>query len=345
MEDLDFYTVEPDEEPDERLDIKRLLTACDLLYEQGIETFVVARDGARLVACAGLQQNVIKDVAILPEYRGTALSLTLVSEVTYLAHSRGHATLYVYTEPKNAEFFRGCGFYDLVEMPDTVVLMENTPIGIRTYCRQLRKHRVEGDKIGCVVANANPFTYGHRYLIEQAARECDWLHLFMVKEDVSLFTYHDRYYLAQENIQGIPNLTLHAGSQYMVSRATFSCYFLKDQGIVGKCHTAVDLLMFRNHIAPALGITHRFVGTEPFCPTTEKYNNDMMVWLQDPVRGAGPALEVIEIPRTESGGTAISASEVRRLLRAGDLERIRSLVPPATFALLREKYLPLVQAG
>ena len=164
----------------------------------------------------------------------------------------------------------------------------------------------------------------------------------MVKEDVSLFTYQDRYYLAQENIAGIPNLTLHAGSQYMVSRATFSCYFLKDQGIVGKCHTAVDLLMFRNHIAPALGITHRFVGTEPFCPTTEKYNNDMMVWLQDPVRGSGPEIEVVEIPRTEHDGTAISASEVRRHLYTGDLGSIRNLVPPATFELLKTKYVPLV---
>ena len=268
--------VEPETEDAERREIKKLLVSCGLLYEQGIEAFVVCRDRDRLVACAGLQQNVIKDVAILPEYRGGALSLKLVSEITYHAMSQGHATLFVYTEPKNAEFFRGCGFYDLVEMPDTVVLMENTPIGIRSYCRQLQKHRVAGAKIGCVVANANPFTYGHRYLIEQAAKECDWLHLFMVKEDVSLFSYQDRYYLAQENIAGIPNLTLHAGSQYMVSRATFSCYFLKDQGIVGKCHTAVDLLMFRNHIAPALGITHRFVGTEPFCPTTEKYNNDMI---------------------------------------------------------------------
>ncbi len=344
-EDLEFYTVDPDDEDVERRDIKKLLTECGLLYEIGIEAFVVCRDGEKLVACAGLQQNVIKDVAILPDYRGGALSLTLVSEVTYLAHSRGYSTLYVYTEPKNAEFFRGCGFYDLVEMPDTVVLMENTPIGIKSYCKQLQKHRVEGAKIGCVVANANPFTYGHRYLIEQAAKECDWLHLFMVKEDVSLFTYQDRYYLAEENIQGIPNLTLHAGSQYMVSRATFSCYFLKDQGIVGKCHTAVDLLMFRNHIAPALGITHRFVGTEPFCATTNKYNNDMMVWLQDPVRGAGPALDVVEIPRTEYGGTAISASEVRRHLRSGDLDRIRNLVPPATYELLKTKYVPLVQAG
>ena len=63
------------------------------------------------------------------------------------------------------------------------------------------------------------------------------------------------------------------------------------------------------------------------------------------MRGAGPAITVHEIERTEHEGTAISASEVRRHLRAGDLDHIRALVPPATFDLLKEKYLPLVAAG
>lgn len=40
--------------------------------------------------------------------------------------------------------------------------------------------------------NANPFTNGHRYLIQQAAAQCDWLHLFLVKEDSSRFPYEDR---------------------------------------------------------------------------------------------------------------------------------------------------------
>jgi [citrate (pro-3S)-lyase] ligase len=343
-EDLQFYTVNPIADRVERKDIEQLLARCGLSYEEQIEAFVLCRDGNKLVACAGLQKDIIKDVAIDPDYRGSAMSLTLVSEITYLAHSRGLDLLFVYTEPKNAEFFRGCGFYDLVEVPDRVTLMENTPIGIRSYCARLARQRVEGDKIGCVVANANPFTLGHRYLIEQAAEACDWLHLFMVREDVSLFSYKDRYYLAQENIRGIPNVTLHEGSHYMISRATFPCYFFKDRGIVGKCRTAVDLLLFRNHIAPALGVTHRFVGTEPFCPTTNKYNTDMMVWLQEDVSEARP-IKVVEIERTTRNGVAISASEVRRLLRKGEMERIRALVPPATFDLLESKYAALARPG
>ena len=43
--------------------------------------------------------------------------------------------------------------------------------------------------------NANPFTLGHRYLVEQAAAACDWLHVFVVAEDASFFPYRDRFQL------------------------------------------------------------------------------------------------------------------------------------------------------
>ena len=39
----------------------------------------------------------------------------------------------------------------------------------RRYCEQLREQRRPGQKIGGIVLNANPFTLGHRYLVEQAA--------------------------------------------------------------------------------------------------------------------------------------------------------------------------------
>lgn len=52
--------------------------------------------------------------------------------------------------------------------------------------------------------NANPFTNGHRYLIQQAAAQCDWLHLFLVKEDSSRFPYEDRLDLVLKGTADIP---------------------------------------------------------------------------------------------------------------------------------------------
>jgi len=53
---------------------------------------------------------------------------------------------------------------------------------------------------------------------------------------------------------------------------------------------------FREYIAPVLGITHRYVGTEPFDAVTENYNLDMKHWLQ----GAQASAEPISVVETRS---------------------------------------------
>ncbi len=332
-----FHSVDPTEEPAEQAEIKAFLARNGLSYEEGIEVFVVGRQGRKLIACGGLEKNIVKCVATDPLFRGENLSLKVVTEVIQLAYERGYSHLFLYTRPNNIAFFVGCGFYPIVEAPGLVTLLENTPIGIRRYCDGLKKLRQPGTKIGSVVVNANPFTRGHRYLIEQAVDACDWLHLFVVAEDASFFPYLDRYQLIKAGVEGIERLTLYPGSEYMISRATFSSYFFKEKNVVGDSFTAIDLLIFREWIAPALGITHRFVGTEPFCRVTNKYNMDMKYWLQADL-SAAPPVHVVEIARTEQDQRAISASEVRRLLRADDFDRIAKLVPPTTYDLLKSKY-------
>ncbi len=318
--------------------VRQVLSACHLDMDQGIEVFIAAEQNGRIIASAGVDRNVIKCVAILPEFRGESLSLQLVGEAVKLAADRGHFHQFLYTKPESVSFFRGCGFYPLVEVPGYVTVMENTPVGITRYCESLAAQRRPEKKVGCVVMNANPFTLGHRYLAEQAAASCDWLHLFVVREDVSMFAYSDRMELVRSGTAHIPNLTIHEGSCYMVSKATFPSYFLKEKEDVGTVFTAIDLLLFREYIAPALGITHRFVGTEPFCPVTEKYNEDMKYWLQDAPARKEP-VTVIEIERSHStSGTQISASEVRALLRQGDFERIRTLVPESTWHFLKHTF-------
>jgi [citrate (pro-3S)-lyase] ligase len=335
--DLEFAPVHPRTDPQGLAEIRLLLAQCGLGLEEGIQVFMTCRAGGRLVACAGLEDNFVKCVAIAAEHRGGAVSLSLMHELTCLALDRGQAHLFLYTKPDNAPLFRGCGFHPLVKVPGWAALMENTPVGISGYAGRLRRLRHEGRKIGCIVLNANPFTLGHQHLLQTAAAACDWLHVFVVSENASAIQFQDRLRLVQAGARGIPRLTLHQGSRYMISKATFPSYFIKDQGIVETCNTAIDLLLFRQHIAPALGITHRFVGTEPFCRLTRKYNEDMRTWLEDPGLAAAP-IKVVELPRLEVAGKPVSASEVRRLLKAGDFPRMAPLVPRATLDLMRERY-------
>ena len=338
----DFYTVHPKDAPAEREDIRRLLAANDLELDDQIEVFVVCRREGRLVACAGLDHYTIKCVAVAQDLRGESLSLDLGSEVVHLAAARGQFHLFLYTAPHNLPLFRGWGFYPLVEIPERVVLMENSPVALERYCDSLRAQRRPGKTIGGIVLNANPFTLGHRYLVEQAAGACDWLHVFVVKEDASMFSYADRFALVAAGVKGIDNLTLYPGSDYIISRATFPGYFLKEKGLIEASWAAVDLLLFRDYIAPALGITHRYVGSEPFDVVTRSYNAQMKQWLERAASTAA-AITVVEIPRASLGGVPISATEVRRRLAQHDFRAIGDLVPATTLEFLERRFPATVQ--
>lgn len=156
-----------------------------------------------------------------------------------------------------------------------------------------------------------------------------------------MFSYTDRYALVAAGVKNIDNLTLYPGSDYIISRATFPRYFLKEKLIVDQSWAAIDLLVFREYIAPALGITHRYVGTEPFDPVTNSYNADMKQWLEH-AACAAPPITVIEVPRATIGGVPISATEVRRLLAQRDFSAIAALVPATTLQFLERKFPTVV---
>lgn len=173
---------------------------------------------------------------------------------------------------------------------------------------------------GVVVMNCNPFTLGHRYLIEQAAKQVERLYVMVVKEDCSLFAYTERKAMVEQGVADIENVTVIDGSDYAISRATFPTYFLKRLDDAADTQMLLDLDLFRRHIAPALGATVRFVGTEPTDQLTRRYNQLMHEALKD----------VRETDRLEKDGNAVSASRVRKAMEEGDMNTIRQLVPPTT---------------
>jgi cytidyltransferase-like protein len=173
---------------------------------------------------------------------------------------------------------------------------------------------------GVVVMNCNPFTLGHRYLIEQAAKQVERLFVMVVREDCSLFAYAERKAMVEQGVAHLKNVTVIDGSEYAISQATFPTYFLKRLDDAADTQMLLDLDLFSRHIAPALGATVRFVGTEPTDRLTRRYNQLMHEVLAD----------VREIVRLEKEGNAVSASRVRKAMEHGDMSTIRQLVPPTT---------------
>ncbi|MDR1246027.1 MAG: adenylyltransferase/cytidyltransferase family protein [Clostridiales Family XIII bacterium] len=185
-----------------------------------------------------------------------------------------------------------------------------------------------GQTAGAIVMNCNPFTKGHRHLIERAAREVGRLYIFVVQEDKSEFPFETRMEMVKAGVRDIENATCLPSGKYVLSAMTFPEYFSKDtiRDVTVDC--SLDITIFADKIAPCLNITKRFVGKEPFDPVTRQYNGAMKDIL--PAHG----IEVVEYERFEIDGTAVSASDVRKLLADGRLEEVRRLVPDTTYCLI-----------
>lgn len=295
-------------------------------YDEGVQFTVLALEDDDIIASGSLDGNVLKCIAVSAEHQGGGLAATVVSRLVSQAVLEGIIHLFLFTKPENDRLFAGLGFYEIARTED-VLLMENKRGGIREFVMSLEAPPCEG-VVGAVVANCNPFTNGHLFLIEKASAGCDLLRLFILSEDKSRFSASNRLELVRAGTKHLKNVVVHPTGSYLVSSATFPDYFLKDKAGAGDVSTALDLTVFAECFARPLGITKRFVGTEPLCSVTSAYNRQMKLIL--PERG----VEVVEIPRMEIGGEPVSASRVRELLDRGDMAGLRPLVPETTFSFL-----------
>ena len=290
----------------------------DVSYYAGI--FSISDD--RLVAGGGLCRNVIQSVAVDPQSRDEGLAAPLISHLLSVAAERGHQHVKVFTKPENVPVFSSLSFR-LLARTDEAVLMETGPGGLDRYLSYLRSLAPDGNN-GVIVMNANPFTRGHRYLVEQASRQVDRLFVIAVKEDASLFSSEERLAMIREGCAGLPNVTVCEGSEYAVSAATFPTYFLKEPGRAAEIQMRLDLDLYRRHIAPALQAGIRFAGSEPCDALTRRYNELMPEMLP----------EVRIIPRLEDKNGPVSASRLRDCLAAGRFEAAKALAWPSSIPYL-----------
>ena len=186
---------------------------------------------------------------------------------------------------------------------------------------------------GAIVMNCNPFTYGHRYLIEYASKQVDRLYIFVVEEDKSFFVYKDRFEMVKNGVDGLDNVVVIPSGKFIISAYTFPEYFMKDYVKEKEFDVSLDVETFCKHIAPPLKIYTRFAGEEPFDPVTQNYNESMKRILPE------YGMKFIEIPRFSlDDKRVINATKVRGLLNNKDYDALKEYVPDSTYKILMEKY-------
>jgi len=284
------------------------------IFETGVPQAVGARSG-----------RLLKMLAVRPESQGGPLLAEIVTELIARGYDRGVDSFFLFTSPAHVPTFQSLNFNLLVSHKKSALLEYGNGLS-----RYLEKHRdlVRPGKNGAVVMNCNPFTRGHRFLVEESAARVEHLYLFVVREEKSFFPFESRTRLVREGVADLDNVTVLDTSHYAISSVTFPTYFLKEGDPGHGEQMEVDLLLFATKIAPFFGIVKRFVGTEPLCRTTAAYNDAMHRVL--PACG----IEVVEVERERAGGAPISASAVRAALAAGDMQALERLVPETTLKFL-----------
>lgn len=310
-----------------RAQVVSLLAREDLTLDAHLDyTCAVLDDDGDVIATGSCFASSLRCFAVEKEHQGEGLLNTVVSHLIEVQAARGNFHLFLYTKPKSARFFADLGFYEIVRLDSTLVFMENRRSGFASFCQRLAGTRRVGSA-AAIVMNANPFTLGHRYLVEQAAKEYVTVYLFVLSEDASLFPADVRYNLVQEGVKDLPNVVLHRTEDYLISAATFPSYFLHDSKSAICASARLDLALFVK-IAAALGVTARFVGEEPTSVVTGLYNEIMAQEL--PKAG----IRCVIVPRLEKDGRIVSASSVRQAIHDGDMEAARAMLPPSTWAYL-----------
>ena len=309
-------------------EVRSLLEAEGLGMDPHLDYTAGIYRGDKLIATGSFYRDTLRCLAVDGDHQGEGLMARVVTHLVNELFARGRQDLFIYTKKQAAQNFTALGFYEIVSL-DEIVFLENRRDAFERYIDSLKKPGLsEGARVGAIVMNANPFTLGHRYLVEQAAARCDALHLFMVSEDISAFPREVRERLIIAGVSDLKKVYTHPTGPYLVSSATFPSYFIRSDDELTLAQAKLDAKVF-SRIALALAITDRFVGEEPLSPATALYNRAMNELLPE----AGVKLHIFE-RKSDDGVRPISASRVRALLKEGKPEEVRALVPDTTYAFL-----------
>lgn len=200
---------------------------------------------------------------------------------------------------------------------------------------ELKQYRFQNSKkTGCIIMNANPFTLGHRGLVEMSLKYVENLYVFVLQEDRSYFSFKDRFAMVREGCKDLKNVKVLPTGNVMASAALFPEYFQREKlKKEVKFDIRKDITVMAGFIAPTLNITMRFMGTEPICPITRQLVQHTQELL--PYYG----VQLVIFDRIEKENEPISASSVRKYLKERNEEAMRKIVPATTYEYLINNFM------
>ncbi|WP_319371634.1 [citrate (pro-3S)-lyase] ligase [uncultured Ilyobacter sp.] len=316
--------------PSELKEVKDFLQKFDLGFEDDIDYTVAIREQGEIVATCSKAKDVLKCFAIDNCMQGTGITNIMLKSLQDKLFEEGIFHSYIFTKPVYESIFTSLG-YSVVEKVDKVVLLEGGMCGIGKFLDKISSEFSIDSSTpkAALVMNCNPFTLGHRYLVERASANAQEVLLFVVEENKSLFPFDVRYDLVKKGVSDLKNVKVIPGGKYIISSATFPAYFLRESGEFLQAYTTLDAKIFANYFCRKFNILERFVGEEPYCDVTNSYN----AALSEILVKSGVNVHVIKRKEGSEETGYISASKVRESIRENDginSEELSRLIPEST---------------
>jgi len=314
----------------ERMEVENFLSMFHLFLDKNVEYTLVAKIDGDIIGTCSIEGKVLKCFAVRAEMQGQGIAAFLITHAVNLLFEKGIYETFVFTMPENKGIFEDMGYREVYSI-EKASLLEGGKANIN---KNIKKMFIDsglnlGEK-AALVMNCNPFTLGHRYLIEKASKENEQVVIFLVQENRSTFSFKVRFDLVKNGVKDLENVTVIPGGDYIISAATFPTYFLKQEDERLKTYTALDAGIFGRYIAPVFNIKRRYVGSEPNCTLTSAYNASLAEIM--PRYG----IELVITERLKKDCEVVSASRVRSLIKGGQMEEVKKLVPSVTYDFLTQ---------
>ena len=318
--------------------IKEFLLSNDLDYENNIQKSFYIEENNEICATISVYKNIIKCFAVASKYRNLNYGSILISNAINYFYENKIYHYMVYTKKVYANTFNSLGFKEIIST-DNVSILEAGINSIDDYIKDLKRKIeykfdiiLEQSDLACLVVNCNPVTNGHLELIEYASKHHQYVIVFLLEEDLSLFTYKERMTLLYLAVNHLSNVLVVPSSCYIISSLTFPNYFLKNEQLKNKQWAITDALIFNNYFMKYLNISKRYIGTETN-KIMKEYNETLKEILVN---------KIVEVDRFKLNDEVISASLVRQYINSGDIEKASSFIPNASrmifMQIAKQKY-------
>ncbi len=314
----------------EKQSVMDFLSLFDLKFNTYVDYTAYIEQEGKIIGTISLAKNLICDLAISESFQGENLATVLIMHVIEKLRSEKIYGYKVFTKPLYLEKFLDLGFKILVQ-GNNFVSLEGGECNIKTVLKDLKTKMMmdlDGldDDYGAIVMNANPFTMGHLLLVEYALSKHEKVLIFVLEEDASEFSFKERIaltFLATRQYRD--RVCVLPSTEYIVSKSTFPDYFLRSEKDVSRAYAEYDAMLFKLYFMKELNITKRYLGSEEKQYMTV-YNKILSEILQSQV-------EIVD--RFKQDGVTLSASNVRNLISAGNIDKALDFIPKPCQAVFK----------